>query len=94
MAAPGSSSTTSRIWRTAIARADELDPHACRARVAAHFDLPVMGAGYERVYRRVLERHRQSRDTDEAGVMPRRAGGTLRSIHRDSSPLAEAALSS
>ena len=40
----------------AIARADALDPHECRARVAAHFDLPVMGAGYERIYRRVLER--------------------------------------
>ena len=50
----------------AIARADELDPHACRARVAAHFDLPVMGAGYERVYRRVLERNRQSRNTGQA----------------------------
>jgi glycosyltransferase involved in cell wall biosynthesis len=39
----------------AIARADDLDPRDCRERVAEHFDLPVMGAGYERVYRRVLE---------------------------------------
>ena len=41
---------------SAIARADELDPHECRAHVAANFDLPVMGAGYERIYRRALER--------------------------------------
>jgi len=51
---------------SAIARADGLEPQACRARVAAHFDLPVMGAGYERLYRRVLERDRQSLSTNQA----------------------------
>ena len=50
----------------AIALADELDPQACRDRVAAHFDLPAMGAGYERLYRRVLERSRQPRTSEQA----------------------------
>ncbi|MDY0910168.1 glycosyltransferase family 4 protein [Microbacterium sp. CFBP9034] len=50
----------------AIAGADELDPHACRERVAQHFDLPVMGAGYERVYRQVLERRRRRPDAEQA----------------------------
>jgi glycosyltransferase involved in cell wall biosynthesis len=40
----------------AIGRAEELDPAAARAHVAARFDLTVMGAGYERAYRGVLER--------------------------------------
>ena len=50
----------------AIARADELDPYACRERVATHFDLPVMGAGYERVYQRVLDRSRRTRRAAQA----------------------------
>jgi len=50
----------------AIARADGLEPWACRARVAARFDLPVMGAGYEQTYHRVLERSRQSRSANQA----------------------------
>ena len=50
----------------AIARADELDPHACRERVAAHFDLPVMGAGYERIYQRVLDRSSRTRRAAQA----------------------------
>lgn len=48
----------------AIARADELDPGACRERVATHFDLPVMAAAYERVYRQVLESSSPSRRSD------------------------------
>src|SRR5690606_22147729 len=42
----------------AIARADELDPLACRKHVESRFDLPVMAAGYERAYRAVVERTR------------------------------------
>jgi glycosyltransferase involved in cell wall biosynthesis len=38
----------------AIARVDELEPKACRQRVADLFDVPQMAAGYEAVYRRVL----------------------------------------
>jgi glycosyltransferase involved in cell wall biosynthesis len=38
----------------AIARLDEIDPEACRARVAEHFDVTGLGAGYEAVYRDVL----------------------------------------
>jgi glycosyltransferase involved in cell wall biosynthesis len=40
----------------AILAAEELDPAAARAHVAARFDLSVMAAGYERAYRGVLER--------------------------------------
>jgi len=39
----------------AIGRLDEIDPAACRAHVEARFDLPVMAAGYERVYRMLVE---------------------------------------
>ncbi|WP_136520160.1 glycosyltransferase family 4 protein [Cellulomonas telluris] len=35
----------------AILSADDLDPAACRRRALEHFDLPVMAAGYEAVYR-------------------------------------------
>jgi len=38
----------------AIARVDELEPKACRQRVADHFDVPQMAEGYETVYREVL----------------------------------------
>jgi glycosyltransferase involved in cell wall biosynthesis len=37
----------------AVGRAGELDPAACRRHVAERFDVPVMVAGYEAVYRRV-----------------------------------------
>ncbi|TVT07854.1 glycosyltransferase family 4 protein [Amycolatopsis bartoniae] len=33
----------------------DLDPAACRAHVAAHFDVRGLGAGYERAYRRAVE---------------------------------------
>ncbi len=38
----------------AIARAEDLDPADCRARAERCFDLPVMAAGYERVYRELI----------------------------------------
>jgi len=39
----------------AIERAAELDPEACRRRVAERFAVPVMADGYEAVYRRLAE---------------------------------------
>jgi glycosyltransferase involved in cell wall biosynthesis len=39
----------------AIGRALELDPARCRSWVEARFDLPIMAAGYERIYRNVLD---------------------------------------
>jgi glycosyltransferase involved in cell wall biosynthesis len=39
----------------AIGRALELDPARCRAWVEARFDLPIMAAGYERVYRNAID---------------------------------------
>lgn len=38
----------------AIRAAASLDPQACRRSVKQKFDLPVMAAGYERIYRQVL----------------------------------------
>lgn len=43
----------------AIERTDTIDPRECRAHVRAHFDLPVMAAGYERVYRSLIARSRR-----------------------------------
>ncbi|GGO05025.1 glycosyl transferase [Microbispora rosea subsp. aerata] len=37
----------------AIGAVSALDPHAVRARVVRHFDLPVMVEGYERIYQEV-----------------------------------------
>ena len=45
----------------AIARAEDLDPRACRAWVREHFDLPVMARGYEGVYRSLIARSRGDR---------------------------------
>ncbi len=44
-----------RHFARAIEPADELDPKAARRHVEQHFDLPVMAAGYERVYRMLVE---------------------------------------
>ena len=38
----------------AVGRAGEIDPEACRRRVADRFDVPVMTDGYEAVYRRLV----------------------------------------
>ena len=38
----------------AVERLTEIDPRTCRANVAARFSTPVMAAGYERVYRRLI----------------------------------------
>ncbi|MFI7539267.1 glycosyltransferase family 4 protein [Streptosporangium sp. NPDC049376] len=38
----------------AVEAAGGLDPHACRAHVAGNFDVEVMTAGYERIYRQVI----------------------------------------
>ena len=42
----------------AIARIGEIRPADCRAHVAQHFDVGVMVAGYERVYRQITAAHR------------------------------------
>jgi glycosyltransferase involved in cell wall biosynthesis len=39
----------------AIRRVHELDPKACRRRVADHFDVADMVEGYETIYRRMIE---------------------------------------
>jgi glycosyltransferase involved in cell wall biosynthesis len=39
----------------AIFAAEDLSPGACRAHTRANFDLPVMAAGYERVYMTLIE---------------------------------------
>jgi glycosyltransferase involved in cell wall biosynthesis len=39
----------------ALNRAAELSPHDCRAHAERFFDLPVMAAGYERIYRRLAD---------------------------------------
>lgn len=39
----------------AVQRASEIDPAACRRDAEQRFDLPVMAAGYERVYRMLVE---------------------------------------
>ncbi|MGW4422157.1 glycosyltransferase family 4 protein [Streptosporangium sp. NPDC004631] len=46
----------SRAWELpeAVEAAGALDPHACRAHVARHFDVEVMTERYERVYRRII----------------------------------------
>ncbi len=38
----------------AVQRLSEIDPRTCRANVVARFSMPVMAAGYERVYRRLI----------------------------------------
>jgi len=50
----------------AIGRADDLDPAACRAHVEARFDLPVMAAGYERIYRVLAEGTQSIRSLTQA----------------------------
>jgi glycosyltransferase involved in cell wall biosynthesis len=45
--------TTEEELPAAIAKAERLDPAACRAHVADHFDLTTMVEGYERAYRTV-----------------------------------------
>jgi glycosyltransferase involved in cell wall biosynthesis len=40
----------------AIGRADELNPASCRQRAHQRFDVAVLAASYERVYRRLLDR--------------------------------------
>jgi len=40
----------------AVGRLDEIDPRACRANVSAKFSAPIMAAGYERVYQKLVGR--------------------------------------
>jgi glycosyltransferase involved in cell wall biosynthesis len=41
-------------FSAALRAVDSIDPAACRAHVQAHFDLPVMATGYERIYRMLI----------------------------------------
>jgi len=50
----------------ALEAAEGLDPHTVRRHAEEHFDLPVMAAGYERVYRMLVEGTRDIRDLAEA----------------------------
>lgn len=43
----------------AIRAAEGLDPRRCRQRALAYFDLPIMAANYERIYRTLVEGTRQ-----------------------------------
>lgn len=43
----------------AVARVGDLDPHACRARIEAHFSVAAMAGGYEAVYRAIRQRREQ-----------------------------------
>lgn len=57
----------------AILAAEALDPVGIRAHVRAHFDLPVMAAGYEAAYRRVLGRGGRAEASREDVVVVRPA---------------------
>jgi hypothetical protein len=50
----------------AIDSAQDLDPADSRRRAAEHFDIPVMAAGYERVYRMLVEGTQSIRDLTAA----------------------------
>lgn len=43
----------------AVSRIDGIDPAACHRRVAAHFSIETMVAGYEKVYRTIFAREQQ-----------------------------------
>jgi len=58
----------------AIHRATELDPAAARRHTLEHFDIPVMAAGYERVYRMLVEGTRSIRDITALGSAAEAAG--------------------
>ncbi|GHF22342.1 glycosyltransferase family 4 protein [Pseudolysinimonas yzui] len=47
----------------AIERAGQLDPAECRASARTRFDLPVMGRGYDRIYRALVETPSNTRRT-------------------------------
>lgn len=46
----------------ALERATTLSPHVCRRHVEDHFDLPVMAAGYEWIFRMLVEAEGGRRD--------------------------------
>ena len=54
----------------AIAAAERIDPASCRAYARSHFDLPIMAAGYERVYRAVLNPVKGPPLKDPPGTAP------------------------
>lgn len=60
---------------TAIGRASDIDPAACREHAEHHFDLPVMAAGYEQVYRSVVQPRSEASTTSKKTLL--RGGRTL-----------------
>jgi hypothetical protein len=44
-------------FAAALNAAADIDPASCRRHVESCFDLPIMAAGYEQVYRTVAEQH-------------------------------------
>jgi glycosyltransferase involved in cell wall biosynthesis len=56
----------------ALAAAEALDPAACRRHVQDNFDLPVMAAGYEQIYRDLIEGERQVAELTrtDVGALP------------------------
>ncbi len=65
----------------AIRAAAGLNPAACRSHVREHFDLPVMAAGYERVYRAALARAGAGRPTAAVAAPIPRGALTVKSGH-------------
>lgn len=53
----------------AINKVDQIDPAACRRDAERRFDLSVMAAGYEHVYRNLLEGRRSIRPLASAGAL-------------------------
>ena len=58
---------TGRALSAALHAASRLDPADCRRAAATRFDLPVMAAGYERVYRTLLAQASASQRSKAAG---------------------------
>ena len=44
-----------KVRAEAVRRLAQIDPRTCRANVETRFSAPVMAAGYERVYRKLVE---------------------------------------
>ena len=68
----------------ALRLAADLDPAACRAHAERHFDLPVMAAGYERLFRAVIEGERSVRALTSSPV-PSHQRGAQRGARRGAS---------
>jgi len=70
----------------ALERATALDPVDCRREAETRFDLPVMAAGYERIYRMLAEGTRGLRELDTGPGAGRRHDGRGRALAVDDGP--------